>query len=197
VIQEAGYYPDPTTNTAASTLPAITLGSGTPVTGAIQSLQTVAGVYQSADPGDSVAVRYATNSGDGILFCDGTSNTSGAMTTFVNTFSVNSSGQLVCQLSKGAAAAGTAQPLISGIKRLNIYYGVKRNFAASNNNVDTYVRGDQMTTTDWLNVSSVKIAIVFVNPLATTAGGLAVPGQPATITFQRIIAIMNRTGITS
>ena len=197
VVQEAGYYPDPTANVVSAALPPITLGSGTPVTGALQGQQTVAGVYQAADPGDSVAVRYATASGDGILLCDGTSNTSGAMTTYVNTFSVNSSGQLVCQISVGNAAASTARTLVSGIKRLNIMYGVKRDFTSSNNNVDTYVRADQMSTTDWMNVSSVKIAIVFVNPMATTAKGVAVPGQPATFTFQRIIAVMNRTGINS
>jgi type IV pilus assembly protein PilW len=197
VVQEAGYYPDPTLNTALVTLPAITLGAGTPVTGALQNLQTIAGFYQAADPGDSIAVRYATNSGDNILFCDGTSNTSGAVNTYVNTFSVNASGQLVCQIGVGNAAAGTARTLVSGIKRLNIFYGVKRDFTSANNNVDTYVRADQMLTTDWLNVSSVKIAIVFVNPMAKTASGAAIPGQPATITFQRIIAVMNRTGINS
>jgi type IV pilus assembly protein PilW len=196
VVQEAGYFPDPTANTAAVALPSNAIGSGTPVTGTLQSLQTVAGVYQSADPGDSIAVRYATASGDGILLCDGTSNTSGVMTTYMNTFSVNASGQLVCQIGVGNAAAGAARTLVSGIKRLNIMYGVKRDFTSSNNNVDSYVRADQMTTADWMNVSSVKIAIVFVNPMATNAKGTAVAGQPATFTFQRIIAIMNRTGIT-
>jgi type IV pilus assembly protein PilW len=197
VVQEAGYYPDPTTNTVTSTLPAITIGSGTPVTGALQAQQTVAGIYQAANPGDSIAVRYATASGDGILLCDGTSNTSGAMTTYTNTYSINASGQLVCQVSVGNAAASTARTLVSGIQRLNIMYGVKRDFTSSNNNVDTYVRADQMTTTDWMNVSSVKVAVVFVNPMATTPKGVAVPGQPTTFTFQRIIAIMNRAGITS
>jgi type IV pilus assembly protein PilW len=197
VVQEAGYYPDPTTNTVTGLMAPMSLGAGTPVTGNLQSLQTVSGVYQSADPGDSVAVRYITTSGDGILLCDGTSNTSGAVTSYVNTFSVNASGQLVCQISVGNAAASTARTLVSGIKRLNIMYGVKRDFTSSNNNVDTYVRADQMATADWLNVSTVKIAIVFINPMATNAKGVAVPGQPATFTFQRIIAVMSRTGITS
>jgi type IV pilus assembly protein PilW len=195
VVRQAGYFPDPTSNTAASTLVAGTLGSGTPVTGTVQSSQSVAGAYQSANPGDSISVRYATVLGDGIQLCDGTSSTVAAVTTYVNTFSVDSSGQLVCQISKALAAAGTARPLVSGIRRLNILYGVKRDFSSPDNNVDTYVRADQMTTTDWLNVSSVKITIVFINPLATTASGASVPGQPATITFLRIVAIMNRTGI--
>jgi type IV pilus assembly protein PilW len=195
IVREAGYFPDPTSNTAASTLLAGTLGSGTPVAGSVQNTQSIAGSYQAANPGDAISVRYATVLGDGILLCDGTSSTVAAVTTYVNTFSVDSSGQLVCQISKALGAAGTPRPLVSGISRLNILYGVKRNFGSSDNNVDTYVRADQMTTTDWVNVSSVKITIVFVNPLATTAGGARVPGQPATITFLRVVAIMNRTGI--
>jgi type IV pilus assembly protein PilW len=195
VVRQAGYFPDPTSNTAASTLLAGTLGSGTPVTGSVQNTQSVAGAYQSANPGDAISVRYSTVLGDGILLCDGTSSTVAAVTTYVNTFSVDSSGQLVCQVGKALAAAGTARPLVSGIRRLGILYGVKRNFSSSDNNVDTYVRADQMTTADWLNVSSVKITIVFINPLATTASGASVPGQPATITFLRIVAIMNRMGV--
>ena len=56
--------------------------------GALAQGQTITGTYSAAAPGDSITVRYVTNSGDGILNCSGSSNTSGAIATYTNTFSV-------------------------------------------------------------------------------------------------------------
>jgi type IV pilus assembly protein PilW len=195
VVQAAGYFPDPFLNTSSSTLLAGTLAAGTPVTGTVVVGQPIKGAYRAADPGDAITVRYATSSGDTVILCNGTSNTTGATLSYVNTFSVDANGNLVCQLGTAFNAPAAAAPLVSGVKRLDILYGVKRDFTTTDNNVDTYVRADQMAAADWSNITSVKVQITFVNPMATTPSGTAVPGQPALILFQRIIAVMNRSGV--
>ena len=190
VIEAAGYFPDPNLNTSTTALPAGTL-AGTVVTGTVAANQTIAGLYRAADPGDAISIRYMTKSGDGVLLCNGTSNTAGGTTTisYVNTFSVDANGNLICQLGTAFNAPAPAALLVSGVKRLDILYGVKRNFATSDNSVDTYVRGDQMAAADWLNVTSVKMKITFNNPM------WGQPGQAQTIVFQRIIAVMTRAGV--
>jgi hypothetical protein len=72
-----------------------------------------------------------------------------------------------------------------------VYYGVKRNNAFSNYNVDTYVTWDNMNNNDFQTVSSVRIVLTFINPLAGQ------PSQPATITTERVIEVMSRAGVHS
>ncbi len=176
VVQSAGYFPDPTTNTLVGALPA-DAGSG------LAAGQALYGTHSTADPGDKLTVRFATASDDTIINCIGGTNTSGAMATYINAFSVNS-GQLVCALNGGAAS-----PLVSGLKRMDVWYGVKRDFSADNNSIDTYLKADQLVAADWSSISSVKVRLTFDNPLAGQ------PGQPATVQFTRVIAIMARTGV--
>lgn len=178
VIQSAGYFPDPTKNTAWSALPSITLSGATLVAG-----QGLFGTSNAADPGDTLTVRFATASNDTVINCIGGTNTSGTSVAYVNTFSVDG-GQLRCALN-GAEAA----PLIGGIKRMDLWYGVKRDLTVDNNNIDSYLRANELTAADWSNVSSVKVRLTFNNPLAGK------PGQPATIAFTRIVAVMARTGV--
>jgi hypothetical protein len=53
-----------------------------------------------------------------------------------------------------------------------------------------------MAAADWLNVTSVTITLTFVNPLSATAGTTTTEGvaQPTTLSFTRVIDVMNRTG---
>jgi len=178
VLQAAGYFPDPTVNTQLSALPAATSGGIT-----FTAAQSVYGTSVTADPGDTVSVRFTTASADTIINCVGGTNSSGANATYVNTFSVVNS-QLVCSLN-GAAAV----PLVSGIKRMDVKYGVKRDFSTDNSNVDTYLQAKELTAADWNNVSSIRVRLTFINPLANQ------PGQPATFKFTRVIAVMARAGV--
>jgi type IV pilus assembly protein PilW len=173
VVQAAGYFPDPTTNTAASILlAAAPMAAG----------QSIYGDNTGA-PGDTITVRYATASGDGILNCTGSSNTSGAVQTYTNTFSLTAN-QLVCNLN------GTAYPLVSGVTNMTILYGV--NTLGTGNNVDTYMTGAQVQAAgDWNSVISVNIQLTFTNP-AWVAGQ---PANQQTVTFQRTVGVMNKTGI--
>jgi type IV pilus assembly protein PilW len=135
-------------------------------------------------PGDTVAVRYSTASGDGILNCNGSANTTGAAKVYVNVFSVVG-GQLVCTMN------GTQYPLVAGVQKLTVVYGVKTNLAVDDNNADTYLRANEMTAANWGNVISVKFTLTFINPLYIAAG----QGQPQTLVFERVVDVMGRTGL--
>jgi type IV pilus assembly protein PilW len=183
VVQATGYFPNPTLNTAASVLPA----TGSP-SGALLQGQAMIGTTVVAAPGDTLTVRYATASGDGILNCTGASNTSGAVATYLNTFSVkvNAAGvsQLVCTMN------GTTYPLVDNVHQLSVLYGV--NTSGSGNNVNTYMSAAQVTAGGlWNNVLSLQLTVTFNNPL-WVAGGT---GQLQYLSFQRNVAVMSTTGI--
>src|ERR1700730_14841197 len=67
VIQQAGYFPDPTTNTLSGTL----VSRASP---ASANSQAITGVYSAGTPGDTISVRYMTAPQDGILNCSGLQN---------------------------------------------------------------------------------------------------------------------------
>jgi type IV pilus assembly protein PilW len=182
VIQMAGYFPDPTSNSAQSTMLAIT--TPTMVAG-----QAITGLSNATAPGDTITVRYTTSGSDGILSCTGTSTTGGNFT-YTNTFSVvvNASGvgQLVCTRENGVQ-----YPLVNGVTNLTVLYGV--NTTGGGNNVDTYMSAGLVnSTSNWNNVISVNIALTFTNPLYVAT---APQGQPQTFVLQRNVAVMNQTGL--
>jgi type IV pilus assembly protein PilW len=174
VIQQSGYFPDPTLNSPSTSLPAVgtTFAAGQGLTGTT---------------GDTITARYATAPGDGILNCSGTSNpaTSGTNATYSNTFSIVVTGgvsQLVC-----TDQSGNAFPLVNGVTNLAVLYGVSTS-ATNPTNVDTYMTAAQVTA--WNNVISVKVTLTFTNPLYVAANP---QGQPPTILVQRYITIMRQT----
>jgi type IV pilus assembly protein PilW len=183
VTQEAGYFPNPVTYTAGDL----------PLAGAFQAGQAISGTHANGvnPPGDTLSVRFMTASGDGMLNCHGTSNTTGGVFVYTNTFSIVGQ-QLMCDPGDGTGPL----PLVSGVTNLQVLYGVKRNFAITGNDVDTYLTASQMLNADWLNITSVTITLTFVNPLSATTGITTTEGvnQPPTLTFQRVIDVMNRTG---
>lgn len=178
VIQMAGYFPDPVNNVAAGVLAADgpnNLAAGQAITGA----------------GNTITVRYRTASGDGVLNCSGSSNGSGADATYVNVFKIVGN-QLVCSMNN------TDYPLVGGgsginqisLQNMTILYGVKTNTATDNFNVDTYLTAAQVT--DWNSVMSVVVILTFNNPLYVAGQN---QGQPQTLSIQRVINIMNKTGV--
>jgi type IV pilus assembly protein PilW len=176
VIQAGGYFPDPTSWTPLTSLPvAAPFGQG----------QAFAGIHNAAAPGDTIGVRYRTALNDGVINCIGGTNTANPTHLYTNSFSVSPAGQLQCSLDGAAPVA-----LVSGVTSLTIYFGVKRNFAVTDYNVDTYLTADQMLNTDWNNISSVRVVLTFTNPLFKGPGF----GQAPTISFDRVVAVMARAG---
>jgi type IV pilus assembly protein PilW len=185
IVQIAGYFPDPTTYTAQSTMPAIT----TPVT--MGSGQYVFGTEGSAAPalgGDTIYIQFATKPSDGILNCSGKSNSTGVSPPFLNEFYVATtgtfSGYLVCNMN------GTDFPMVSGVRNMQVTYGI--NSAGTGNNVDEYLNATGMTG-NWNKVISVVITLTFNNPLYTTA--TAGTGQPQYLSVTRNISVMNQVGL--
>jgi len=175
VVQSAGYFPDPTTNTAIGMFP-IDAGNG------FAAFQTITGTYNAAVPGDTISVRYQTSGGDGILNCSGSSNPGAAAppAPYVNTFAVGA-GQLTCTMN------GVVYNLVNGVTNLSVVYGV--NTSGAGNNVDTYKNAGQMTAADWTNIMSVTVQLTFNNPLY-----VAGQGQPQFMVIQRVITSMKDAG---
>jgi type IV pilus assembly protein PilW len=193
VIQSTGYFPNPTINTAVSSFPVV--GS---FTFAGQAL-VGQGTFANLTPGNNqISVRYVTGgttapANDNTINCTG--NTSATATMFTNTISVDANGNLVCSLVVNAGAP-TIVPLISGVKSMQVKYGVKTNPAALTNSVDTYMDGAAVSAgNNWANVISVQITLNFVNPMFGQPGQTSLLKQ--TIPFTRVIAVMNKTGVST
>jgi type IV pilus assembly protein PilW len=184
VIESAGYYPHPEANTVDSQLPAIAgtfAISGQPIFGKPATAPAT---------GDTVSARYVSAGADGVLDCTG-NNTVGAQ---IINFRVSPSisdptiDDLVCTIN-----GGPDLHLVTGISSMQIYYGVQTNLSLSNASVDSYLTATQVTaTTNWSNVISVKIKLLFKNP------SYGKPGQTqasaATIPFTRVIKLLNKPG---
>jgi type IV pilus assembly protein PilW len=196
VIQSSGYFPNPMVNSATTEFPVT--GSFTVAGQALVG----SGAYGAAAPGDSITVRYATAGGDGVLNCSG--GTSAVAATFTNTFSVDAFGNQnsVLTVNSGTVTTTTIQlisgqvvngAVVSGVTNLQVYYGVETNIAAGNSSVDTYLDANAVTAGNyWGNVISVKLTLTYVNPLSGQ------PGQTSTtIPFTRVVAVMQKTGVTT
>jgi len=191
-IQQNGYFPDPTTNTAAALFPA--QGTLFPLQG-----QSLMGYTALSAGADAISVRRAATGGDGLIdSCTGTSDTGATniigSTFFIPDVSTGNTGQIWC--SQGftyymvvgdVAATVTRNPI--QVTNMTFLYGINSTGVATN--VDTYKQASQMSATDWLNVISVQITLSFTNPLYT-----ATNGQPQNVTFSRVVDIMRQTGQT-
>jgi type IV pilus assembly protein PilW len=193
VIQSSVYFPDPTNNTATTALIAA---------GPLTAGQALRGTYSAAAPGDTITVRYATTNGDGIVNCLCQTNASGniAPLMYTNVFSV-SNGQLRCALNGAAAIAlaGTVpisltNPALNNgvvVNKLTILYGI--NAAGVDQSVTEYVNASAVA--NWSTVISVRVTLEFLNPMWSLAGQTAGSTVPQYLDFQRVVGVMNQTGI--
>ena len=92
---------------------------------------------------------------------------------------------LTCTFASSLGA--TDVPLVNGVSSLQISYGVKRNPLNTQSCADTYLRASQMLAVDWSNVCTVKVTVLFINPLN--------PAQ--TIPVTRVMAVMLTAGANS
>lgn len=194
IIQEGGYYPSATGQTVESALPVVgvTMKAGQAFYG------THSAVGYPVTP-DTLTVRFMTVGNDGVIRCDGSQNLlAGTDEVETNAFTVvppagNVPGQLLCSFNGNAAV-----PLVNGVQSLEIFYGVNRNAPTTNYNVDTYLTADQMNALigDWMNISAVRIVLTFTNPLCPKPASCQ-PGQQPTLTFERVVPVMSRSGFHS
>jgi type IV pilus assembly protein PilW len=185
VVQEAGYFPNATAN--ANNFISFPVTATFANSGA-NAAQMISGTDGATD---TLAVQFMSNLNDSIITCAGTTNTAGNGTIYSNVFSVSVSNQLQCSLN-GAAPV----PLVSGVTNFQVLYGLATASPSTSNDVDTYMTATQVSATpaNWLNVTSVRVIITFINPLCAPPTPCQ-PGQPTTVNFGRTIDLMARTGV--
>jgi type IV pilus assembly protein PilW len=204
VIQQAGYFPNPQSNTAAGMFP---INAQFP-SFAGQSVVGSGAWNDPAQPGNSITIRYATGgtvvvppaTPDYAIDCTG--NPSNGPTTFTNTFSIQPDAvdpttfDLTCTvLNSAVGPPPTTVYLVNGVTQMQIKYGVQTNPGVSNGSADTYLDAATMGTSYWNTIVSVKVTLTFVNPLHGTLAGQSMTA-PATISITCIIDVMNKTGVT-
>lgn len=212
VIQEAGYFPDPTNNTPTSLAGETENGYGAGGTGVLTFGvgQSLAGVSGVAAPGAVVASRFVAPIGDtsgvianSIITCGGTTNTDPAAThEFTNIFQIATVGTvtyLQCVLIKDGGGNPQTVNLVPGLYDMRVWYGVA---TGSDNNVAEYLTAANVTATNnWPNVTSVKIRLYFQLPqygfsggqVDTAATSSAVTNQTQYV--ERVIGLMSRVGV--
>lgn len=176
VVESAGYFPNPATNTSAAFM----------ASGGIWSAdgQSLVGTANGSAPGDTLTVRYGAATNDNVFDCVGRQNTGGTPT-LVSTFKVvvDASGTswLVC--NNGVQD----YQLVKDVTNLQVIYGVHLG-AATGSCTDTYQTTAQMVATpaNWAQVCSVRVSLTFNNRVSLAAGG--------TLTIQRTVAVMNTAG---
>ena len=200
VIQAAGYFADPFTNTSS------VLYTGTVPGGANPSFVSTQGIYGLTPAGnaDQIYVQFMSEGPafDNMVLCNGQQTAAAAApgTTYINEFSVDTvNQQLLCTVYKNNGATVTAIPnqpvaLVGDVQGLSVLYGVAT-LGTNAYSVDTYMTATQVTnSSNWPNVSSVRIRITFTNPLCRTAPTCQ-PGQLGTVVFERVIGLMARAGV--
>ncbi|PRP70159.1 hypothetical protein BUE93_13040 [Chromobacterium amazonense] len=170
IVQSAGYYPSPQTQAATDALPA---------SGSFAAGQSITGTSGAGGASDTLTIRFATAPGDGILNCNGTSNAGSSNTIYINQFAVNNN-QLTCALNSGAA-----QPLVDGVSKMTVLYGVDTN---GNGSVNQYFSAS--TLPPGAAVRSVKVTLTMVNPLANQVQ-VAAQGT-SSLTVSWVIGVMNQ-----
>jgi len=120
--------------------------------------------------GETLQTGYMTASGDGLLTCQGGTNTSGGTLLIRNIFYVDpATSTLNCAVVAGGsdtvAPGSKAVPLISGVKAITMLYGI----AGNGTQIDRYRSVQNMGAADWGNVKNVQITLSFINPNAPTS----------------------------
>jgi|GEM_PF-488705 len=166
--QMAGYFYNPTAQTANAALPALaaanadtsvfTAGAG--VTGFGPATGTTAATS------DSINLYFLSSGSDDIYNCQGGIAAVGIPTAFVNSFSIDANNQLQCTVTSIVAnvATGPNTPLAlaTRVKSMNILYGVD---VAGTGTVSSYLSANAVQAAGlWANVRTAQITLNFFTP---------------------------------
>ena len=212
VIQEAGYFPDPTRNSSTSLAGETDSGLGV---GGASSLtfatgQSIMGLTGAAAPGDIIVSRFVAPIADpslvianSIITCGGSTNTDSTQThQFTNIFqiaTVSGTTYLQCILKDVTANTSQTVNLVPGLYDMQVLYGVA---TGSDNNVAEYLPASTVSSTNnWQNVTSIKVRLYFQLPNYGFSGGqVNSAGTSSAVTNQtqyveRVIGLMSRVGV--
>jgi type IV pilus assembly protein PilW len=191
-FDEAGYFPTGANPAAVPKVPPQTIDRSAIVssTDPIGGQLPPGGAYLVGTPAngavpESISTAYISAPGDGLLTCQGGSNTGTGNITIRNIFYVdsptNTFGCVVYNGTSTATAPGaTFAPLITKVKSMSVLYGVDTD---GDKNIDSYFRVADMAG-HWDSVKNVQITLNFINPNAK------IDGKP-TIPMVQIINVMN------
>jgi type IV pilus assembly protein PilW len=180
-VELAGYFPDPLVSTAANDMPAVSGTYGTLAAG-----QGIVGATGVAPASDTIATRYVSASGDGLMDCLGQTYASGSNQVIVNYLSVNASNELTCAVSVNGGALSAATALVSNVSSVSVLYGTDTS-APPSGNPTRYLTATAVTAGPlWAQVKTARITLSLLNPFAGQ------PGQPATISWVQTVNLMNK-----
>ncbi len=212
VIQEAGYFPDPTNYTSTSLGGETDSGLGASGTSSLTFAtgQSIGGLSAAAAPGAIIASRFVAPVSDAsgviansIITCGGTTNTDTAAThQYTNVFQVATVGNttyLQCILKDITANTTQTVNLVPGLYDMQVLYGVA---TGSDNNVAEYLPATTVNSTNnWQNVTSVKVRLYFQLPRYGFSGGQVDSAATSSAVtnrtqyVERVIGLMSRTGV--
>ena len=159
-VESAGYFPigDPVSriNTIDNALPELSIAN--------QKFELGQGIIGNADSSsttDTLSTRFQTAPGDGLVNCQGNSNTTAGNVTYINTFTVINT-ELVCTVSTNGAAPNTPVVLVQNVASLSLLYGVDTD---GNDSVDTYLTAAEVAARGlWRYVRSVELTLAMLDP---------------------------------
>lgn len=163
IISHAGYVLPAQANDAASAFTPVNFATAEkqPVNFAAGSFITGLG-HAGDDTSDVISVRFQSNGPESPMDCAGGVTSGGSSQMITNTFSVSSSGELLCNVGSSAAV-----PLIDGLDRMKVQLGVDMDRDGS---VDTYLTPDDVSSAGlWTRVYSVRLSLFFIDTTQTTA----------------------------
>jgi type IV pilus assembly protein PilW len=194
IVQKAGYFPYPTTQSLSTSFVAEPALAGY----ALPSGQALGGAT-----GDTLLVRFFAPANDTaanpvIMNCAGQSNSSGSTNVwYTNAFqigTVNGTSWLQCLVRTSGAGNILTINLIPNVTLLSVLYGVSSSTGGDDYSVVQYLNAAQVSATgNWLNVTAVKVSLTFQLPVYGTTGGQMSTTQ--TTIFTRVIPVMSRAGV--
>ena len=179
-IESAGYFPDPLVSTAAIDMPA---ASGT--YGALAAGQGIVGTTGVAPASDTIATRYVSASGDGLMDCLGQTYVTGSNQVILNVLGVSAANELTCSVSVNGGALTAPTALVSNVGALSVLYGADTASPLSGNPT-RYLTASAVTAGSlWPQVKTARITLSLLNPFAGQSG------QPATVNWVQTVKLMN------
>jgi type IV pilus assembly protein PilW len=173
-LRYAGSFPYSPTNSAATVFPA---------SGAFGVGQSIVGTGNNTKA-DTVSLRFvASTAASASQGCSATLITGH---NYTNVLSITD-GYLTCvETDTTAATAATTVKLIEGLEGMNILYGVDSNAGGF---VTQYLKASEITAGAWDNVKTVKVTLIFTNPLAKDKGQTGKPTVSVTQTIPHAIGL--------
>jgi type IV pilus assembly protein PilW len=172
-LRYAGSFPYSATNSAATVFPA---------SGAFGVGQSIVGTGDNTNV-DTVSLRFVASTA--VSASQGCSATLVSGHNYTNVLSITD-GYLTCVETDTTAATTTTVKLIEGLTGMNILYGVDSNAGGF---VTQYLKASEITAGAWDNVKTVKVTLVFTNPLAKDKGQTGKPTVSVTQTIPHAIGL--------